>query len=148
VSAAGNLLRLSPELLQFMRKPIVPDLARKHIEGQLRARQSVFLRNIGDAVFARPNSPYARLLNHAGIDFERVTTLVSQYGVEPTLERLYAAGVFISIEQFKHGGLTERPGLAFEVTPADFDNPLARGFLRTTTSGSRAAARRIDIDLG
>ncbi len=98
-------------------------------------------------VYARRESPYRRLLEHAGIEQGDVDALVASHGLEGALERLHAEGVRVSLDEFKGRAAVRRGSLEFAVAPEDFDNPLATGDLRATTGGSRGAARRVFIDL-
>lgn len=100
------------------------------------------------AVFANPHSPYLPLLERAGIELGDVVAMVAGDGVERTLEQLYAAGVRISIDEFKGRVPIARPGLELHARPEDFDNPLLRRHFEASTGGSRGPGSRLAIDLG
>ncbi len=59
-------------------------------------------------------------------------------GLETTLSELRKSGVYLSHDEFKGKKPLERSGLSIAVTPRDFANPLVRGALETTSSGSRS----------
>ncbi len=98
------------------------------------------------AVFAQASSPYARLLAHAGIEHGDIARLVADDGVDRTLERLYDAGVHVSVDEFRGHKAVERGGLSFAVRDTDFDNPLAAATWSASTGGSRSAGRKVLIN--
>ena len=57
--------------------------------------------------------------------------------------RLYDAGVYVSIEEFRGARPIERPGLSLPVRASDFDNPLAASGWRVTTGASRSLGRQV-----
>ena len=59
------------------------------------------------------------------------------------LDRLYDAGVYVSIEEFRGARPIERPGLSLPVRASDFDNPLAASGWRVTTGASRSLGRQV-----
>jgi hypothetical protein len=65
--------------------------------------------------------------------------MVAEVGVERALEKLYDAGVYVTVEEFKGRAPIQRDGLEIPVTAADFDNPLVNRGTPTSTSGSRGA---------
>ncbi|HXJ80229.1 MAG TPA: hypothetical protein VMS64_16295, partial [Candidatus Methylomirabilis sp.] len=106
-----------------------------------------FLRILELGVYARPLSPYRRLLKHARIEFEDVARLVRQEGVEETLRILRGSGVYVTLEEFKGRAPIRRPGLEFVTHPWDFDNPLLAGHYVARTGASRGVGSRVLIDL-
>lgn len=67
-------------------------------------------------------------------------------GVEASLEKLYDAGVYVTLEEFKGRRPLERKGLYLELREGSFDNPLAQGAFMVQTGGSTGRARRLAID--
>ncbi len=94
-----------------------------------------------------PSSPYCRLLEHAGFTLSNVRQLVSELGLEGALGRLYDAGVYVTMDEFKGRQPVRREGLEFEVRATDFDNPFLQPFFEAQTSGSRRGPARIEIDV-
>jgi len=139
-------LRYFTGLRNYLRHPLSPEECRLKIERQLADRSFAFLRIIEMGIFAKPRSPYARLLKHAGIEFPSIETQVKREGVEKTLERLYDKGVYITFEEFKGRRPIQRPGLEFSVRPEDFDNPLLERHYELKSGGSRGAGTRIIVD--
>lgn len=142
-AAAGFLGGLRP----FLQRPL--DLATAHriLEAQLAAREQTFARVLQHAVFDNPPSPYRRLLQWAGITFGDVSAMLAQDGLDRTLEKLYDAGVYLTLEEFKGWRPIRRPGLDVDVRAEDFDNPLTARQYEARTGGSTSSPRRILVDL-
>lgn len=137
-----GVLRYVTGLPRFFREPLNVDLAASR-----QNRAAAFLRVARLGIYARPRSPYLRLLQHAGIDFGTLERLVLQTGVEGALGRLHDAGVFVTLNEFKGRRPVQRGSLALETTAADFDNPLLTRHYSASSGGSRGAGRRLRIDL-
>lgn len=135
-------------LPRFLNTPLSYDEARRTVETQLRVRADSFLRIVRHGVYDRPGNPYLRLLRHAGIEYGWVENSVRQSGVEATLEHLYAAGVYVSFEEFKGRSPVRRTGLEFQPRSSDFDNPLLARDYELRSGGSRGAGTRIVVDFG
>ncbi len=117
------------------------------IENQLANRERSFLNILEKGVYSNPKSPYGRLLRHEGVEFGDICKLVSELGVEGTLERLYDAGVYVTLSEFKGRKPIERPGLTIDVDSHDFDNPFLVKHYEARSSGSRGVRTRVIIDL-
>jgi hypothetical protein len=114
---------------------------------QLATRTESFARVFRHGIFAHRASPYRRLLDWARIDLDNVLALLRTVGTEGTLERLFDAGVHVTLEEFKGLRPILRPGLEFSVRAEDFDNPLSARQYETRTGGSSGSARRILVGL-
>lgn len=143
----GLAARYAVDLPRFLSTPVTTEEARRRISGALADRERSFLDLLERAVYARPVSPYARLLAHAGIELGDVQRLVDEEGVEGALERLHDAGVRVSLEEFKGRRPILRSGLELAVTQEDFDNPLAATHFERRSGGSRSAGRHVSTDL-
>ena len=88
------------------------------------------------------SSPYRPLFDQAGIELGDVERLVQDAGVDGTLERLYEAGVRISVDEFRGLAPIERGGLSYAARDTDFDNPLAAAW-HASTGGSRSMGRKV-----
>lgn len=133
-------------LPRFLNSTLSLEEARRIVQRQFQLRADCFLKILRRAIYDRPGSPYLRLLQHAGIEYGWVVEHVRRAGVESTLEQLYGAGVCLSFEEFKGRRPVQRPGLTFQVRPADFDNPLLARHYELRTGGSRGAGTRIILD--
>jgi hypothetical protein len=147
VRAFSRYLR---ELPAFLARPLAVEDCARSVRAGVAGREAAFLGTLERAVYARADSPYRRLLEHAGAEHGDVEALVRDAGVEPALHRLYDAGVRLSVDEFKGRRPVERPGLApFTIAPEDLDNPLLTGGGYVgRTSGSRGAPRRLRFELG
>src|SRR5262245_7786332 len=142
----GNL-RYAAGLRGFLREMLSEEQATSLVREHLERRAESFLRILELGVYAKPLSPYRRLLQHARIEFEDVARLVRQRGVEGALWSLRDSGVYVTIEEFKGRAVIRRPGLEFAVRPQDFDNPLLASHYAARTGGSRGIGSRVLIDL-
>jgi hypothetical protein len=120
--------------------------AERLLTSQFQNREETFLQVLERGIYGNPRSPYRRLLLHAGFQFEDVKSLVKDAGLTEALERLYDAGVYVTLEEFKGRMPVKRPGLEFPVSATDFNNPLLRVHYLGGTGGSRGAATRVPID--
>src|SRR5262245_7580053 len=93
--------RLLTRLPGFLRRPVGLDEARRELAHRLESRGETFLDLARRSIYARPDSPYARLLHHAGCEYGDLERLVGGDGVEGALEALLAEGVYLTVEEFK-----------------------------------------------
>lgn len=124
---------------QFVRTPAASDpegLIREQIEN----RESRFLELMRRVVFADPANPYHKLFEWAGCTYPDLERAVLRNGLEPALEELRHAGVYLNHDEFKGRKPVERAGRQITVDPSDFVNPLVRGALVHRTSGSSGAS--------
>ena len=131
----------------FLRHTLTPEQCRLTLKDQLKSRDQSFLGIMETGIYSNPDNPYFKLLGHAGVEFGDIARMVSLYSVEGCLERLYDAGVYISLDEFKRRIPIRRPGLEITVGPHDFDNPFLVEHYNTQTSGSRGAGTRAIMDL-
>ena len=117
------------------------------LSDQLRNRDESFLQVVREGIYSDLQSPYRRLLLHAGYNYEDVRDLVRSRGLEAALTQLHDQGVYVSLDEFKGRAPIRRPGLEFNVSAFDFDNPLRSAHLKGTTGGSRGGGTRVNIDL-
>lgn len=131
----------------FFRTPLRPDDCSRMIGDQLRNREKSFLRILELGVYGNPASPYLKLLRHAGIEYGDFVELVSGDGIEEALLKVYEAGVYLTLNEFKGRQPVRRSGLEFPTRPRDFDNPFLAKYYEARSSGSRSRGTRIIIDL-
>ncbi len=142
-----QLARLALALPAHLRHPITPEQAATRLGRQLANRHENFLTVARRMIYENPVSPYRRLLAWAGCDFADLRQSVQAHGLDRTLERLHAAGVHLTLEEFKLQTPIRRPGLTLEPRETDFDSPLLAGDgIAGTTSGSRARVTRVLYD--
>ena len=143
----GLSLRFLRDYPRFLQTPLTPNECRRRINTKIASREASFLEIIDRAVFRRPDSPYHRLMQSAGIEPQRIKEWVDRLGIEGTLATLYNAGVYLSLDEFKGRKPILRRGIKITAQPRDFDNPLTTNHFVCQTGGSRSSGKRIYLDL-
>jgi len=134
-------------LPRFLRSPIQPDRCADLLKDRLERREESFLSLIKGAVYANRSSPYLRLLQEADVDFEEIVKLVSREGIEATLEYLFDAGIYVTLDELKGRRPIRRSGFEFAAKASHFDNPLLTSHFEGATGGSRGPGSRLIVDL-
>ena len=132
---------------RFVREPVDPPAARARVRERLDGREERFLRIARERVFGHARSPYLPLFRAAGCDFSDLRAMVESRGLEEALEALAAAGVRVSIDEFKARMPIRRASLAHDVAEADFDNPFLSHAIEATSGGTRSAGTRVLVEL-
>jgi hypothetical protein len=142
-------LRYGFGLPKFFLKPLSLEECYAMVRRRVEEREANFLSQLRRAVYSNPKSPYARLLRWAGCEYGDAERMIRGEGLEKTLEKLEAAGVYIAIEEYKGKKPVERRGLSFGVRPEDFDNPHVVQTLQGTSSGTSGypVSHKLDFDL-
>ncbi len=146
-SELALLYRLLVDLRPYLRRPLTPEDCHRRARAGLAQRSASFLRMLEHGVFGVPSSPYRRLLEHADVGMSDLRLSVEDKGVERTLSDLHAAGVYLTLGEFKGRTPIVRGGLTIYTRTRDFDNPLSGRHVMTTTGGSRSSGTRIYVDL-
>ena len=133
-------------LRSFLRTPSIEE-CRSLLAERAANRDDSFLRVLRYGIYARPSSPYRLLLECARISFEDIERSVRASGIESTLNWLYEAGVYITLEEFKGRKPILRPGSEAAVSAVDFDNPIAAAQVEIASGGSGGRAQAVAIDL-
>lgn len=144
---ARMFARYASGLRRYLRATLVEAECFRMVRDQLANREQAFTEILRRGIFENTQSPYRRLLDHAGIDLAEVERMISRAGVEGALGELYDRGVYLTIEEFKTRKPICRKGLEFAPRPRDFDNPLLRGHYESRSGGSRGARTRLIVDL-
>lgn len=113
----------------------------------LLARESSFLTLARDAIYGYLRSPYRRLLRHAGCEYADLEAEVAARGLEETLRRLAAEGVYVTHDEMKGREPVRRGTAVFYFAASDFDNPLVTPHFIQSTSGSTGSATSVGISL-
>ncbi len=140
--------RLLARLPGFLRRPVGVDEARRELARRLASRDAAFLGLVRRAIYARGESPYARLLRHAGCEYGDLEKLVRADGVEGALQALLAAGVYLTVEELKGRRPVRRGAITIEADPGRLRNPLAGCDLPVHSGGSRSGGTPVGWDLG
>lgn len=141
------MLQTAWGLRQYIQRPLTPQEAFDAVRQRMEHREQNFLSVARSLVYEHPNSPYRALLLRAGCEYGDLEASVRQHGIEPTLETLKNAGVYVSLEEFKSKTPICRDGLTIEASEADFDNPRKRRVsIQASTSGSRSKGVKVAYD--
>jgi len=139
----------------FLRHELTPLEALARTQSLLQEREKGFLTVLRDAVYTSRRGAYFRLLQHAGITLDDVVRDIEGLGLEGALGKLYDAGVYVTLEEFKGRAPIRREGLEIPVDEVDLSNPLAGDSVSYATGGSRGAPSyspktfdRITLDVG
>lgn len=134
-------------LPRYLERTLTLAEARQIVRSRIEQREENFLRTIDRGVFGNPGSPYRRLFEIARCSRNDIEQAIRADGVEPALEELKNAGVYITFEEFKGRRPIVREGEVIEVAPGAFDNPSRGGSYHVATGGSTGAGRRVNVDL-
>jgi hypothetical protein len=140
--------RLPRALRRIFRAPMTPQEAKETIRRRMANRSELFVSGIERNIFANSSSPYLPLLKRAGCEAGDLRECVRQAGIEQTLTRLRAEGVYLTFEEFKGRADVTRNGLSYRVTPAALNNPHLTSFISIESGGStgRPTASAVDVD--
>ncbi len=101
LSQVGIFYRFATGLGRFLRTPLSAEQCRAIVADSMAGRERNFLRLVHRAVYGYPASPYRQLLLWAGVEYGDLERMVQADGIERTLERLFDAGVFVELDEFK-----------------------------------------------
>ena len=134
-------------LRRFLREPLDEAVAFEHVRERLARREDTFLRILADGVFGNPKSAYLMLFGQAGIEQGDVVRLVRDEGLEGALDRLFDAGVHLTVQELRGQQPLVRGGAELDGRGKHFDNPLATTHYEGRTGGSRSAGTPVSVDL-
>lgn len=141
-------LRFTRDLRGFLRQPMLLEASKQRLTDYLNQRANSFLKVVERGVYQNPASPYLALLTKAGISLDQLQGWVKVEGVEAALGRLYEAGVYVTIDEFKGRRPIERLGINLKTSEKDFDNPLMTRHYDSRTGGSTSrAGNAVSVDL-
>jgi hypothetical protein len=136
--------RFAGGLRGFLEQKLTLEDCRRKLEESLRRREESFLLLVERGIFGNFRNPYRSLLEWAGIALEDLRSLVRKEGIEGSLEKLFDAGVYLNLDEFKGIQPIVRNGLI--IPRANCDNPLLARHFEGCTGGSRGVERRLIID--
>lgn len=140
-------LRFTGRLPAFLRRRISITEARAALEDRMRNREADFLAFLEMTVACDPASPYRALLACAGCEFGDIRGLVEKEGIEEALHRLFEAGVYLTVDEYKGRKPAVRGSATIEVKPGALRNPLMDKQFSARTSGSRGVATPVPLNL-
>src|SRR5262249_28025137 len=124
------------ELRTFYRTRPTLQKAKEEIRRGVEQRGETFLAVARERIYGDSGSPYLRLLRLAGCEFADLARSVRQTGLEATLERLAAEGVYLTVPEYRGNIDVVRGGIAFRVTPELFQRRDGAPGILIQTSGS------------
>jgi hypothetical protein len=130
--------RMMLGIRDLLRQPVVAD-PMAALRLQMEHREEHFLELARRVVFSNPRHPYHEMFRIAGCSAEDLAAEVGHSGLEPALEKLYAAGVYLTHDEFKGKTPLIRGGREIPYTPQALLNPLVRGGMMSRSSGSRSS---------
>jgi hypothetical protein len=138
--------RFCTGLSRFLKNPLSLEECRATTTEQTGIREKQFLNIIEKAVYKNPKSPYLKILQLAGYEFEDIRGLTERIGIEDTLRKLVQDGVYITFEEFKCRKKVVRGGTTFEFKESDFDNPFLSSYFNVESGGTSGPGTRTMID--
>lgn len=144
VISAWRLLRTLPALL---RHPLHVDEATAILRHRLERREERFISFVNQTVYAQPDNPYRALFRAAGCEAGDLDTLVRAEGLDTALHRLYRAGVYLTVDEFKGRVPAVRGGIVVEVDPERLYNPLMSAYLAVRSGGTRGRETMVPVGL-
>lgn len=127
--------RIAAGVRAYSQQPVAGNLA-EAVRHQVEVRQETWLALVRRAIFADGAHPYKRLFDLAGCEWGDLEQSVRSNGLEPTLEKLYDDGVYLTTNELKGKTPIVRRGQEIASTPADFHNRLADVWIEVATGGS------------
>jgi hypothetical protein len=146
ISIAKAYINFALGLRSFLDDKITLEYAKSTIANQVMNREENFLSTIKANIFEYPRSPYLALFKWANITYNDVEKWVRTQGLEPTLEKLYEAGIYVEFEQVKGRKPIIRDGLELHVLASDFDTPNIKAVMFNHGSGSTGRPTRTQLD--
>lgn len=138
--------RLVPSLRRFFKRQVSLARAGEEIRRALDRREEAFLRLVAQ-ILSSPPSPYFQLLRHAGAGYADIEAQVRRHGVEATLGRLAAEGVYLTSQEFKGKTEVVRGSTSFRIPRNSFENGTAAPGYVTRSSGTTNAPLASDVSL-
>ena len=139
--------RFATGLRRFLRTPLTLEQSHQIIREGIENREHSFLHLARQCIYPFPGSPYRKLLQWAGVEYGDLERMVLADGLESALDRLFEAGVRVSLAEVKGRSPIRRSGLHLAVTPEDFDNPLPGSDFASASGGSTGRRRRVKVSL-
>ena len=108
----------------FLKETLTLEQCLEIISDGLENRQQNLLTTVKKTIYENEKSPHLKLLHYAGCEYGDFEKLVLTEGIEESLHKLKARGVYISLEEFKGKQAAVRGSSSFAFMESDFDNPL------------------------
>jgi hypothetical protein len=144
---AGSLA-LASSVRRFLSEPITLERAQEELRAALADREDRFLGLVRAHVYARPSSPFLKLLGRCGCGYADLEHQVRRYGLEATLERLAVEGVYLTAEEAKGKKEVVRGNESFSVDPRSLENTelSANYFSQSSGTSNRPTRSAVSLD--
>ena len=133
--------RMAFGMLELARTPAIHNPI-ENLRHNLENRDTNFLDLVSRAVYRNPQNPYYKMLLKAQCEYPDLERGVHLSGLEPTLERLQRAGVYLTHDELKGKVPVIRDGELIKTDLNSYDNPLSSAKIEAVTGGSRSAGTR------
>jgi len=140
-----RFLRTVAGLRQWAQEPFVLEEAVADAQRLAGVRDDRFLSLARDAVYGFAPSPYLKLLRRIGCEYGDLEKEVRLNGVQATLQRLAAQGVYVTHDEMKGRQAARRGSDEYHFRAEDFDNPLVVPDFKKSTSGTTGRATPIGL---
>jgi hypothetical protein len=138
-ASVKRTLAFAAALPKFFREQVTLREAKERIKTLLDTRAERFSELVRALIYDRPDSPYRKLLHHAGCEFADLQSHVRRHGLEETLVKLAGEGVYLTSDEFKGKTPLVRGGKSFRLSPADFERRDSSPGFTIQSSGTRNA---------
>jgi hypothetical protein len=139
---------LAASVRRFLSETITLERAKEGLQAALAERETRFLGLVRARIYARPSSPFLKLLRRCGCDYADVEHQVRRYGLEATLERLAVEGVYLTAEEAKGKKDVVRGNESFRVDPRSLENTdlAANYFSQSSGTSNRPTTSAASLD--
>jgi hypothetical protein len=123
-------------LRNFLRDTLTLEQCKEIVKIRLEQRDKIFIDIVKREIYGNDRSPYLKLLELAGCEFDDFKSSVIKNGIEKTLETLRQSGVFLTYDEFKGRKEVVRGGKTFKFEQSDFNNSSIYHHLTIKTGGT------------
>jgi len=124
------------DLKKFFSERIPLEQSEERIKQALGTREERFLALCKAEIYDRPQSPYLKLMQHAGCGFPDLEEHTRRHGLESSLKKIASEGVYLTAAEFKGKKEVVRGTLRFRMTPQDVALQHSGPGLVTRSSGT------------
>jgi phenylacetate-coenzyme A ligase PaaK-like adenylate-forming protein len=146
LATAKTYLNFALGLRAYLDDNITLEDAKYIVAHQVAHREENFLITLKANIFDSPSNPYLALFKWANITYNDVERMISNQGLESTLEELYEAGIYAEFEEIKGRNPIIREGLEIHASASDFDTHTMKPVMVTQSSGSTGTPTHTKFD--
>jgi hypothetical protein len=133
--------RMALGIFELARTPALADPAQR-LRRNIQNREANFLDLVARAIYANPANPFRQMLQLAQCEYPDLERAVKRDGLEPALEELLRAGVYLTHDELKGKQPIIRGGEIISSNERSFENPIASARIEARSSGSRSEGTR------